>query len=39
MIWKIRKKSKWNSEKYIEIMEETQVKYRKDLEKYGRNSS
>ena len=38
MIWKIWKKGKSNSEKDMEIMEETQVEYRKDLEKYGRKA-
>jgi hypothetical protein len=28
-----------NSEKDMEIMEETQVEYRKDFEKYGRKAS
>jgi hypothetical protein len=32
---KIWKKSKQNSEKDMEIMEETHVEYRKYLEKYG----
>ena len=36
MISKIGKKSKSNSKKYMEIMEETKVEYRKYLEKYGR---
>ena len=35
-IWK---KSKLNSEKDMEIMEETQVEYKKDLEKYGSKTS
>jgi hypothetical protein len=38
MIGRIWKKSKSNSEKDMEIMEETQVEYRKDLEKYGRKA-
>jgi hypothetical protein len=33
------KKSKSNSEKDMEIMEENQVEYRKYLEKYGRKAS
>ena len=36
---KIQKKSKFNSEKDMEIMVETQVEYRKDFEKYRRKSS
>jgi hypothetical protein len=38
-VWKIRKKSKANREKDMEIIEETQVEYRKDLKKYGRKAS
>jgi hypothetical protein len=37
-VWKIWKKSKSNSEKDMEIMEETQVEYRKYLDKYGRKA-
>jgi hypothetical protein len=35
MIGKIWKKSKWNSEKDMKIMEETQVENIKDLEKWN----
>jgi hypothetical protein len=35
---KIHNKSKSNSEKDREIMEETQVEYRKYLKKYGREA-
>jgi hypothetical protein len=38
MIGEIWKKSKLNSEKDIVIIEETQVEYRKYLEKYGREA-
>jgi ribulose bisphosphate carboxylase small subunit len=38
-IWKMWKKSKSNSKQEKEIMEETQVEYRKDSEKYVRNAS
>jgi hypothetical protein len=38
IISRIQKKSKSNSEKDMVIMEETQVKYRKYLEKYGRKA-
>jgi hypothetical protein len=39
MIGNLWKKSNSNSEKYMEIIEETQFEYIKDVEKYGRNSS
>ena len=38
MIGRIWKNSISNSEKDMEIMEETQVEYRKELEKYGRKA-